>query len=188
MNPLYEQINIENYSPFSHINEISKKYQFQPFNLPFARVRNNVIPIHPDTFEDLDMDEKSVEYFKKVYPTSSFRTVYETNENVCYKLAVKRNITRSIRDMNADELEKSNAATELLSRHEKKGFIIIPEKTHDMGCRYLNYIERKMPGKEIYPWFYVIATSKFPKETRMEIMKKIINYWMQFAKDGIVFE
>ena len=49
-----EYINITNYSPFCHINEVSEQYRDKPFMLPYyAFSSDDVRPVHPDTFTDL---------------------------------------------------------------------------------------------------------------------------------------
>ena len=42
-----EYINIDNYSPFSSVNEISEEYKYTKFKLPIVNINNTIVPIHP---------------------------------------------------------------------------------------------------------------------------------------------
>ncbi len=197
-----EYINIDHYSPFSHINEVSKEFQKLPFQLPFIFIHGEKRPVHPDTFNDLHLGEdKTVEVLetKLVYPTSSFRTVYCPEDNFFYKLPLLRKITRSLRDLAPKELNRSVAAGNLLKSQHFPGFSFLKEECHFAEDANYNYIVRKMPkengmdgdnnaGKELNPWFYVISSGKFSKEYELGCVEKMISSWMYFASKGIIFE
>lgn len=187
-NPYNEYINISNYSPFSHINEVSNEYQNKAFMLPFIKIKDEIIPIHPDTFDDLNLDVNNIVDEILVYPTSSYRTVYDPMNNSCYKLALLRKITRSIRNLPNKELNRSLISMELLSKYNFSNFTYLKEKCFFNENEDFNYIIREMPEVKTYPWFYVIASQKFSKDFQLKCMTNIIKSWMFFASKGIYFE
>ncbi len=183
-----EHINIANYSPLSHINNVSKEYHHNYFVMPLVEHDGKIVPMHPDTFSDLGLDPKRIVGKKTVFPTSSTRTVYDEETNDCYKLAVLRQITRSIRSLSQKEIKRSILATDYLSRVSYPKFFIIPEETHSFNDEIYNYIVRKMPEKRVYPWFYLIVSNKFSKQFMMEVIARIIDIWFYYASNGIYFE
>lgn len=183
-----EHTNIANYSPLSHINKVSKEYHDGYFLMPFIEHEGEFTPIHPDMLSDLGLDPKSIVDKRIVYPTSSTRTVYDRDNNVCYKLPVLRQITRSIRNLKTKELDRSTIASSYLSKYSYPNFYIIPEETHRFKDENFNYIIRKMPDKRVYPWFYLIVSNKFSKEFMMRVIAKIIDVWFFYASKGIYFE
>jgi len=185
---LREYINIEGYSPFCHVNEISPAYQKTPFMLPFVLRNGRVCPVHPDTFHDLGLDKSEIVAERMVYPTSSFRTVYDPKQNVFLKVPVLRRITRGIRDLPNRELIRSNRAGELLSKIPFEGFSFMPEECHFADDPNFNYIKRRLPNKELLPWFYVISSQKFDKEFELNCVDKIIRSWMFYASKGLLLE
>jgi hypothetical protein len=187
-NPKYEHINIDNYSPFCHINEVSFKYQKKSFNLYFIEKDGKKVPIHPDTFNDLKLDKKMIVFKRKVYPTSSTRTVYDSQNNICYKLPLLRKITRSVRDLPNKELDRSIIGNKLLSQYLFPHFTYLKEECNYMSNPMYNYIVREMPKVRTYPWFYVIKSQKFSKEFELKCMTRIIQSWMFYASHGIYFE
>ena len=58
-----EYINIDNYSPFSSVNEISEEYKYTKFKLPIVNINNTIVPIHPDTMNDLNIDKSNIIYY-----------------------------------------------------------------------------------------------------------------------------
>ena len=186
--PLTEQINIKNYSPLSHINQISKTYQNDAFLLPFIEKNGKLVPIHPDTLDDLNISRKGVSKYELVYPTSSFRTVYSEDKNICYKLPVLRQITRSVRDMSNKEMMRSEIASKELSKYRYPGFSYLEEKCFYRDEEIFNYLIRTMPDKKVYPWFYCIASNKFSKEFQIQAIENMICIWMYYASIGIYFE
>jgi|GEM_PF-6641944 len=187
-NPNNEYVNISNYSPFSHINEVSTEYQKKAFMLPFIKLQNYIIPVHPDTFDDLNLDVKEIIDEILVYPTSSYRTVYDPKNNRCYKLVLLRKITRSIRNLPNKELNRSLISSELLSKYTCPNFTYLKETCFFNENENFNYIIREMPKVKTYPWFYVIASQKFSKNFQIKCMTNIIKSWMFFASKGIYFE
>jgi hypothetical protein len=183
-----EYLNIENYSPFSHINEVSPKFRRSPFKMPFVFRSHESRPVHPDTFTDLNLNLIDIIDEKEVFPTSSFRTVYDPEENVCYKVPLLRTITRGLRDLPHKELQRSQKASDLLSSHKLDGFDFLPEECHYANNPVFNYIKRSMPDLESFPWFYVIASQDFDKEFEINATSKIIKSWMFFASKGIFLE
>lgn len=183
-----EYVNIENYSPFSRVNEISPQFQKNPFQLPFIQIFDEERPVHPDMFHDLRLDPRSVVRTTEVFPTSSFRTVYEPKKNTCYKLPVLRTITRSVRDLPYKELERSQLASKLLSGFEFKNFKFLDETIHRAPDPHFNFIERKMSEEDCFPWFYVISSRKFDKNFEIECASNMIRAWMFHASKGIIFE
>lgn len=186
--PLTEQINIKDYSPLSHINNISKVYQNNAFLLPFIEKNGKIIPIHPDTLDDLNISHKDVCKYELVYPTSSFRTVYSKEKNICYKLPVLRQITRSIRSLSNKEMKRSELAQKELSKYSYPNFEYLEEKCFYNEEEIFNYLIRYMPDKKIYPWFYCLATNDFSKEFQIKVIENMINIWMFYASKGIYFE
>ena len=187
-NPLTEQINIENYSPLSYINNISKEYQHHPFLLPFIKYNDQIIPMHPDTLDDLHISRKDVYKYELVYPTSSFRTVYSPENNIFYKIPVLRQITRSIRDMKNKELKRSEIAQKELAKYACPNFYYLEEKCFYNQEEIYNYIVRESSDKKVYPWFYCIASQKFSKEFQIKCIDNMIRIWMFYAAKGIYFE
>jgi hypothetical protein len=183
-----EYVNIADYSPFCHVNEISPQYQRDPFMILFVNMFGKERPVHPDTFHDLRLNEKDIVKKKLVFPTSAFRTVYEPGENVCYKVPVLRRITRSLRDLPKKELLRSEEASSLLSLTRFEGFDFLPEKCHPADDPNFNFIVRTMPKEDYFPWFYVISSQKFSKKFEMNCAKNIIRSWMFYASEGIFFE
>lgn len=187
-NPQLEHINIANYSPLSHINNVSKCYQHDAYLLPFIIDGNKEIPIHPDTLDDLNIKRQDVLYYKLVYPTSSTRTVYVLDENICLKVGVQRQITRSIRDVKNKEIERSIIASRELSKYSYPDFNFLEEDCILNDNEKYNYIVRRMPNAKIYPWFYLIVTPKFNKDFMIDVIDKMVNIWMFYASKGIYFE
>lgn len=183
-----EHINIEAYSPLWYVNDVSKEYQKGYYLLPFIENDGKVIPVHPDTLADLKIPRSKIVDQKLVYPTSSTRTVYEEKENVCYKLPVLRKITRSIRSLSEKELLRSEIGSAYLANYSYPNFEILKEKCYHNKNEMFNYIERYMPDKEVYPWFYLIVSNKFPKSFMLEAIKNIVDIWMYYASNGIYFE
>lgn len=187
-NPLYEHINIEKYSPLSHINNVSKCYQHDAYLLPYLLIDNEYIPIHPDTLDDLNISREEVKYYKIVYPTSSTRTVYSLEDNICLKIPVLRQITRSVRDVKDKEIIRSEIATRELKKYSYPNFYILEEECHKNKKEIYNYIIRKMPNIRLYPWFYLIVSNIKDKSFMIEVINKMINIWMFYASHGIYFE
>ena len=187
-NPKHEQINIDNYSPLSYINNVSKVYQHDAFLMPYIEINGKTIPIHPDMLDDLNISRDEVVKYELVYPTSSFRTVYSSDKNVCYKLPLLRQITRSIRNMPNKELRRSEIAQEELSKHSFSKFTYLNEKCVYGEKEIYNYIIREMPKKKIYPWFYCIVSGSFSKEFMIECIENMVKIWMYYASLGIYFE
>ncbi len=187
-NPYNEYINISNYSPFSHINEVSPEYQKKSFMLPFIKIEDKILPVHPDTFDDLNLDVNDIAYEILVYPTSSYRTVYDPKNNICYKLALLKKITRSIRNLPSKELNRSLISMELLDKYNFKNFNYLKETCVFNENEIFNYIIREMPKVKTYPWFYVIASQNFSKDFQIKCITNIIKSWMFFASKGIYFE
>lgn len=183
-----EYQNIEGYSPFSHINEVSPEYQKNSFRMPFVFRSLENRPIHPDTFADLGLKNAEITDEKIVFPTSSFRTVYDPEQNICYKVPLLRRITRGLRDLSAVELQRSQRASELLSKHKFEGFAFLEEECHPAEDPNFNYIKRIMPKKECFPWFYVIASQDFDKDFEIKTTERMIKSWIFLASKGIFLE
>lgn len=183
-----EYVNIDKYSPFSHVNEVSPEYQKSPFLLPFILRFSKKKPVHPNTLHDLNISHQEIIEQKLVNPTSSFRTVYYPDKNLCYKLPLQRRITRGIRDLSKKELLRSERANELLSSLEFKGFHTLSEKCHYATDPDFNYIIRHMPEVECFPWFFVIKSQEFDTDYMMESVGNIIKSWMFFASKDIFLE
>jgi hypothetical protein len=184
----YEHINITNYSPLAHINNVSNCYKERCFLLPFVDINNKVIPIHPDTLDDFNISRERVLYYKLVYPTSSTRTVYVVEDNIFYKLPVFRQITRSIRDCKNKELKRSEIASLELNNYKYEGFYYLREECiYNEDERY-NYIIREVPNKKTYPLFYLIVSNLFSKDKMLELIYKLVDIWCFYASKGIYFE
>ncbi|MBJ7532962.1 hypothetical protein JDN40_02380 [Rhodomicrobium vannielii ATCC 17100] len=184
-----EYINITNYSPFCNINEVSEQYRTKPFMLPYyAFSSDDVRPVHPDTFTDIALDPRHIDRHELVYPTSSFRTVYDPQKNVCYKLPLLRKITRGVRDLSHLALQRSEYGTKKMSQHPYEGFSILPEETHHANDPRHNYITRHMPYRDISPWFFEIASQSSSNEFQMQCMRNIIKTWMFYASHGLFLE
>lgn len=181
-----EYVNISGYSPFCHVNEVSPEYRTSPFMLPFV-FRGSAKPVHPDTFRDLGLSNDESVGEVEVYPTASFRTVYEPRMNVCYKLPLLRKITRGVRSLPNGELRRSQAASEILSKNRLKGFSFLGEECVYDSDENFNYIVRKMP-EGYFPWFYAIASGEFGREFELEAASKIVSSWMHYASLGIFLE
>jgi len=183
-----EYEDISDYSPFCHVNEVSPEYQKSPFKIPFVFRYSEKRPVHPDTFKDLGLDKNEVIEERLVYPTSSFRTVYNPQENACYKVPILRKITRGLRNLPKKELQRSEKATELLSGHPFEGFRFLEEECHYAEDDNFNYIKRKMPENECFPWFYAIKSQAFDEGFEMECLENIIKSWMFLASKRILLE
>lgn len=183
-----EYINIDNYSPFCNINDVSQKYQQNCFELPIVYLNNNLFPVHPDTFSDLKLDKKDVLYYIKVYPTASFRTVYYREKNIFIKLSLTRKITRGIRTLPNKELDRATLANELLKNVTIKHFNYLEEKTIYNSDERFNYIIRKIPNKKLVPLFTVIKTRNLSNEKMLKLIKRMINIWLYLATKGLYLE
>ena len=183
-----EHVNIKNYSPLSHINNSSLCYQDGVYLLPFINIDNKLVPIHPDTLDDLGISRESVVKYEPVSPTSSTRTVFSLNEKKYYKLALTRQITRSIRDLKNKELRRSEIAKEEISKINNDDLNILNEQCIYGIEEVYNYIIREYPNKKLYPWFYLIVTNTFTKEKMLKVIYKMIDIWMYYASNGIYFE
>lgn len=183
-----EYINIENYSPFSHINEVSTIYQKTPFMLPIVNINDSIVPIHPDTFNDLNIKKDNIIFYIKVYPTASYRTVYYKEKNIFIKLPLLRTITRGIRNLPNKELDRSKLATNLLSKINIKHFYYLKEIPIYNKDENYNYIIRLIPNKKLTPLFTIIK--KHNKETKQMILiiKRMIDIWLELASKNIFLE
>ena len=169
-----EYINIENYSPFSHINEVSNEYKYNKFKLPIVNINNSIVPIHPDTFSDLNLNKDNILYYIDVYPTSSFRTVYYKEKNIFIKLPITRIITRGIRTLPNKELIRSAKAQEIIKNIKIKHFYVLEEIQVFNQDERFNYIIRKIPNKNITPLFTIIRKKSLTKEALISLKKDII--------------
>jgi hypothetical protein len=183
-----EQINIEGYSPFWFVNEVSEKYQRDPFVLPFVQRKGGICPVHPDTFKDLGLRLQSLAGGKFVYPTSSFRTVYDPEENCCYKVPILRRITRGLRNLPHKELWRSEEAKRRLSEVDCENFSYLPEEVHPDENPRFNHIVRSMPDADVFPWFYAIKSQNFDGEFMERVAKNIVSSWLTFASNGLLLE
>lgn len=183
-----EYINVDKYSPFYFVNEISPQYQFSPFFLPIVSISNIGCPVHPDMFSDLSLKESDIIDTHYVHPTSSFRTVYYADNNVCYKLPVKRRITRSVRDLSNKALERSETASRLLKQYQHPIFKFLEEECHYNSDPNFNYIIRKMPESKVFPWFCVLKSNEFDVDFVLKTICGIIDVWMFFASNDVYFE
>ncbi len=182
-----EYINIDNYSPFWKVNEVSKNYRKKPFLLPIVAINNKIIPMHPDTLNDLNLDVKILFYIK-VYPTSSFRTVYYKNKNIFIKLPLTRKITRSTRLLSDNDLERSKKANDILKNIHIKGFNYLEEIPIFNDSNNLNYIIRLIPNKKLKPLFTIIKQHRYSKERMIKLIKRMIDIWLKLAKEKIFLE
>lgn len=184
----YEHINIKNYSPLSHINNSSPCYQTGVYLLPFIEINSDLIPVHPDTLDDLNLSREKVAKYELVAPTSSTRTVFSLEKKVYYKLALTRQITRSIRDLKNKELKRSEIALSELLKIDNKDLIVLKENCFYNKNEIFNYIIREYPNKRLYPWFYLIVTNTFSKEKMINLIYKMVDIWLFYASKGIYFE
>ena len=190
-NVFNEYVNIDKYSPYSFVNEMTERYKFKPFDMPFVSTDNGTVPMHPDTMDDLEISLKEVVYYRTVYPTSSFRTVYDPEWNVFYKLPFFRKITRSTREISLLDIKRSWAAKQLLSENMPNEFDFLREECYPAyrpNRPELNYIKRKLPEEKLYPWFYAIKSQCLPRQSMINICKNIINSWLYYAKQDIFLE
>ena len=185
-----EYVNIENYSPFCRVNEVSPKYQRDPFRLPVVRtaVIFFPVPVHPDTFNDLQLNPVDIVEERDVFPTSSFRTVYDPYDNLFLKLPILRRITRGLRDLPYIQLDRSRRATEMLTKFPLQGFSFLPEECHYAASPNFNFIKREIPDADLYPWFYVIKTRCFDKKLDLACAINIIRSWLFYASHRIFLE
>ena len=183
-----EYINIDNYSPFSHINEVSKEYRKEKFKLPIININNSIIPIHPDTFKDLKLDNNNILFYIDVYPTASFRTVYNKEKNIFIKLPLLREITRGIRNLPKKELDRSKSANNLLKELNIKHFNYLDEIPIYNENENYNYIIRKIPSKNITPLFTIIRKKSLNQKRMYILIKRLINVWLEIATHGIFLE
>ena len=183
-----EYINIDNYSPFSHINEVSNEYRKEKFKLPIVNINNNIIPIHPDTFKDLKLDNNSILFYIDVYPTASFRTVYNKDKNIFIKLPLLREITRGIRNLPQKELDRSKSANNLLKELNIKHFNYLEEIPIYNENENYNYIIRKIPNQNITPLFTIIRKKSISQKRMYILIKRLINIWLEIATHGIFLE
>ena len=183
-----EYINIENYSPFSYVNEVSDEYKYTKFLLPIVIINNSVIPIHPDTFNDLKINRDKILYYIEVYPTSSFRTVYYKDKNIFLKLPITRNITRGIRTLPKKELLRANKANELLKNIKIDCFNFLEEIPIYNTDERFNYIIRKIPDKNITPLFTIIRKKSLSTSRMIVLIKRMINIWLSLAARHIFLE
>jgi len=183
-----EYINIDNYSPFSHINEMSERYRYDKYLLPYILHEWKIIPVHPDTMSDLQIPDSQILFHKEVYPTSSFRTVYLKEDNTFLKLPIQRKITRWLRDLSTKQILRSEFAAELLNRNPLKGFSFLGENWHIFKDEKFNYIVREIPDIQLYPLFYVIKSQKYKKDFLMKLISNIISTWMFYASRDIYLE
>lgn len=183
-----EYINIDNYSPFCHINEVSKKYQKEPFWLPIIQVGDKKVPIHPDTFYDLNLKSNIIVSKIKVYPTASYRTVYLPSHNLFIKLPLLRTITRGLRNLPNRQLDMSKEANYLLQNLNIKGFNYLEEKPIYGKEEIYNYIIRKIKYDDIMPLFYVIKTKYFDKDTMFRLIKNMIDIWFELVSNNLYLE
>ncbi len=183
-----EYKNITNYSPFCHINELPLRYRRQKFQLPIVKYEGKMIPMHPDTFKILKLDKKIISHKVTVYPTSSFRTVFYPEKSICWKLSLKRKITRGIRDLEAKQLERSQTAQRELAKYNCKNFSFLSEKCFYSNNSDYNYIERKMPEGNAFPLFFVISRNTFSKKIILKIINNIIYSWFFWASKKLYLE
>ena len=183
-----EYINIDNYSPFSYINEVSDNYKYNKFFLPIVIINNSIVPIHPDTFNDLKINKNNILYYIDVYPTSSFRTVYYKDKNIFIKLPITRNITRGIRTLPNKELLRSQKASDILKNIKIKHFNILEEIPIFNNDERFNFIIRKIPDNNIIPLFTVIRKKTLSNKKMIFLIKRMIDIWLYLATKGIFLE
>lgn len=183
-----EYINIDNYSPFSYINEVSDSYKYDKFLLPIVVIGNSIVPIHPDTFNDLKISKNNILYYIDVYPTSSFRTVYYKDKNIFIKLPITRNITRGIRTLPNKELFRSKKALDILKNIKVEHFDILEEIPIFNSDERFNFIIRKIPDKNIIPLFTIIRKKILSNNKMLFLIKRMIDIWFFLANKGIFLE
>ena len=183
-----EYINIDNYSPFSNVNEISEEYKYNKFTLPIVNINNSIVPIHPDTFKDLKINKKNILYYIDVYPTSSFRTVYYKEKNIFIKLPITRNITRGIRTLPNKELLRSSKASDILKNIEVEHFNYLEEIQIFNSDERFNYILRRIPDKSITPLFTIIRKKTLTNKRMKKLIRRMINIWLSLAEKGVFLE
>lgn len=183
-----EYINIENYSPFSHVNEVSECYQKTPFYLPIVVIDNKIVPIHPDTLNDLKIDNSNILFKILVYPTSSFRTVYYKNQNIFIKLSLTRTITRGIRTLPNKDLKRCEMSYEVLKNINIKHFKVLEEIPIYHQDERFNFIIRKIPNKKIEPLFSIIRKQKLSNKKMIFLVKRLIDIWLLLATKGLFLE
>lgn len=183
-----EYINIDNYSPFSSVNEISEEYKYTKFKLPIVNINNTIVPIHPDTMNDLNIDKSNIIYYIDVYPTSSFRTVYYKDKNIFIKLPITRNITRGIRTLPNKELIRSSKANDILKNIGVEHFNYLEEIQVFNSDERFNYIIRKIPNKNITPLFTIIRKQSLSNRKMQVLIKRMINIWLSLAVKGVFLE
>ena len=183
-----EYINIDNYSPFSSVNEISEEYKYTKFKLPIVNINNTIVPIHPDTMNDLNIDINNIIYYIDVYPTSSFRTVYYKDKNIFIKLPITRNITRGIRTLPNKELIRSSKANDILKNIKVEHFNYLEEIQVFNSDERFNYIIRKIPNKNITPLFTIIRKQSLSNRKMQVLIKRMINIWLSLAVKGVFLE
>lgn len=183
-----EYINIDSYSPFSHVNEVSKKYQKKAFMLPVVNVNESITFVHPDTFNDLKLSNKDILFYIKVYPTASYRTVYYKDKNIFIKLSLLRKITRGIRNLPNKDLDRAKKANEILGKINIKYFYYLKEISIYNKDENFNYIIRTIPNKKLYPLFSIIKEHNISSKRMIIIIKRMIDVWMSLAKQKIYLE
>ena len=183
-----EYINIDNYSPFCNVNEVSQEYRNKMFKIPIVYLNNNIFPIHPDTFNDLKLDKKSILFYIKVYPTASYRTVYYKERNIFIKLSLTRKITRGVRTLPNKELDRASLANNLLKNIHIKHFNYLQEKVVYNKDEKFNYIMRTIPNKNLIPLFTIIKRKKLSKEKMIKLIKRMIDVWLCLASNGLYLE
>jgi siderophore synthetase component len=62
------------------------------------------------------------------------------------------------------------------------------EIPHHAKDPHFNFIVRTIPERDIYPWFYVIASQGFDTDLQLQCMENIIKVWMQLAEEDILLE
>lgn len=183
-----EYINIDNYSPFCHINEVSDAYKYNKFLLPIVKVGDNVVPIHPDTFDDLKIAKENILYHIEVYPTASFRTVYYKDKNIFIKLPITRNITRGIRTLPNEELIRAKKALTVLKEIKIEHFYILEEIPVFNNDDRFNFIIRKLPNKKVVPLFTIIKRRSLSSKKMMFLIERMIDIWLSLATKGVFLE
>ena len=183
-----EYINIDNYSPFSHVNEVSSIYRSDSFLLPIVNVNDSIVPVHPDTFSDLRLKEIQVLFYIKVYPTASYRTVYYKEKNIFIKLPLMRKITRGIRNLPRKELDRAKLANELLDNINIKYFDFLREIPIYNEDENYNYIIRRIPDKKLTPLFTLIKKQEISSKRMVLIIKRMIDIWLELASNNIYLE
>ncbi|MDO8507347.1 MAG: IucA/IucC family protein [bacterium] len=183
-----EYKNISDYSPFWRVNGLSPEYRRKSFELPFICFEGKLVPVHPDMFCDLGLGKNLIVKRTKVYPTSSFRTVFNAEENLCWKLPVRRKITRGVRDLKTKQLQRAERVQTLLKKFDCPHFSFLEEECFFASDENFNYIERKMPAVSAYPLFYVIKDENFSKKFILKVIENIMYTWMFWAEKGLYLE